>query len=46
MLFQALAKQDRNLMRTVARQSVQRFAGMEPGGLWEERTTCTEHCVT
>ncbi len=31
MLFQALAKQDRNLMRTVARQSVQRFAGMEPG---------------
>jgi hypothetical protein len=30
-LFQALAKQDRNLMRTVARQSVQRFAGMEPG---------------
>ena len=31
MLFHALAKQDRNLMRTVARQSVQRFAGMEPG---------------
>ena len=31
MLYQALAKQDRNLMRTVARQSVQRFAGMEPG---------------
>ena len=31
MLFQALAKQDRNLMRTVARQSVQRVAGMEPG---------------
>ena len=31
MLFQALAKQDRNLMRTVARQSVQRFAGMDPG---------------
>ncbi|MEC7118271.1 MAG: hypothetical protein VXW71_08855, partial [Actinomycetota bacterium] len=31
MLFQALAKQDRNLMRTVARQFVQRFAGMEPG---------------
>ena len=31
MLFQARAKQDRNLMRTVARQSVQRFAGMEPG---------------
>ena len=31
MLFQALAKQDRNLMRTVARQSVQRFAGREPG---------------
>ena len=31
MLFQALAKQDQNLMRAVARQSVQRFAGMEPG---------------
>ncbi|MEE2682335.1 MAG: VWA domain-containing protein [Actinomycetota bacterium] len=31
MLFQALAKMDQNLMRAVARQSVQRFAGMEPG---------------
>ena len=31
MLLQALAKQDQNLMRAVARQSVQRFAGMEPG---------------
>ena len=31
MLFQALAKMDQNMMRAVARQSVQRFAGMEPG---------------
>jgi uncharacterized protein with von Willebrand factor type A (vWA) domain len=31
MLFQALANKDQNLMRAVARQSVQRFAGMEPG---------------
>ena len=31
MLFQALAKMDQNMIRAVARQSVQRFAGMEPG---------------
>jgi uncharacterized protein with von Willebrand factor type A (vWA) domain len=31
MLFQALMKGDGNMMRALARQSVMRFAGMEPG---------------
>jgi len=31
MLFQALLKGDDNMMRALARQSVMRFAGMEPG---------------
>jgi len=31
MLYQALMRQDQNLQRAVARQAVQRFAGMEPG---------------
>ena len=31
MLFQALMRGDDNLMRAIARQAVQRFAGMEPG---------------
>ena len=31
MLFQALLKGDGNMMRALARQSVMRFAGMEPG---------------
>ena len=31
MLYQALMREDQNLQRAVARTSVQRFAGMEPG---------------
>ena len=31
MLYQALMRQDQTLQRAVARQAVQRFAGMEPG---------------
>ena len=31
MLYQSLMKGDQGMMRAVARQSVKRFAGMEPG---------------
>jgi hypothetical protein len=46
MLMQALMNGDEALMRALARQAVQRFAGMEPGRPSAARTTCIARCGT
>jgi uncharacterized protein with von Willebrand factor type A (vWA) domain len=46
LLMQALLNGDQAMMRALARQAVQRFAGMEPGRRSAARTTCTARCAT
>ena len=46
MLFKSLTRADAALMRVIARQAVNRFAGMEPGRPVAAPTTCTARCGT
>ena len=46
MLFKSLLSADAGLMDMVARNAVDRYAGMEPGGRSVGRTTCTARCGT
>ena len=46
LLMQALLNGDQAMMRAMARQAVQRFAGMEPGARSAAPTTCTARCGT
>jgi hypothetical protein len=46
MLFKSLLSADAALMNAVARNAVDRYAGMEPGGRSGARTTSTGRCGT
>ena len=46
MLFKSLLSADAGLMNMVARNAVDRYAGMEPGRPVAAPTTCTARCGT